>query len=110
MIGMEWDGLTDRDRYGDWYLKERDRFPDLARDADWDAMSGELGKNPGWVNLPGPGTAAGGFHYRLHEDIAHVHGSSRMDGDNGDFYQVTPDGWTKLAYSPRPPSPWSFPY
>ncbi|MEU0390394.1 transcription antitermination factor NusB, partial [Streptomyces chartreusis] len=32
---------------------------------------------------------------------------ARMDGDNGDFYQVTPEGWTKLAYSPTPPPPWS---
>jgi hypothetical protein len=52
----------------------------------------------------------GGFHYRLHADVVHVHGSSRMDGDNGDFYQVTPDGWTRLPYSPKPPPPWSYPY
>ncbi|MFH8495751.1 ankyrin repeat domain-containing protein [Streptomyces coeruleorubidus] len=224
MIGMEWDGLTDRERYGDWYLKERDRFSDLARDADWDGLCGELVKNPERVNLARPGNRSGfaplhqaawhgatiavvsrliahgawrtqrtrdgrrpvdiarerghthllellepvavrqlpapadaleghfhamlrertgscfdeiehllpplspltegldvriffrvvgmmgGFHYRLHADVVHVHGSSRMDGDNGDFYHVTPDGWTKLPYSPKPPPPWNFPY
>ena len=224
MIGVEWDGLTDRERYNDWYLKERDRVSDLARDADWEGLFGELVKNPERVNLARPGNRSGfaplhqaawhgatiavvsrliahgawrtqrtrdgrrpvdiarerghthllellepvvvrqlpapsevlerhfhamlrertgscfdeiehllpplspltegadvriffrvvgmmgGFHYRLHADIVHVHGSSRMDGDNGDFYHVTPDGWTKLPYSPKPPPPWNFPY
>ncbi|UUA06582.1 MULTISPECIES: ankyrin repeat domain-containing protein [Streptomyces] len=220
---MEWDGLTDRDRYGDWYLKARDRFSDLARDADWGGLFGELEENPRYVNLARPGSHSGfaplhqaawhgatiavvsrllahgawrthrsrdgrlpvdiarerghthllellepvavrrlptpsdvledhfhamlrertsscfdnvehllpplspltegldvriffpvvgmlgGFHYRLHMDTVHVNGRSRMDGDDGDFYQVTPDGWTKLPYSPRPPAPWSLP-
>ncbi|MGW0867728.1 ankyrin repeat domain-containing protein [Streptomyces sp. NPDC002611] len=224
MINMEWDGLTDRDRYGDWYLKARDRFSDLARDADWSGLFGELEENPRYVNLARPGSHSGfaplhqaawhgatiavvsrllahgawrthrsrdgrlpvdiarerghthllellesvairrlptpsdvlehhfhamlrertgscfdkikhllpplspltesrdariffrvagmmgGFHYRLQADTVHVHRSSRMDADNGEFYQVTPDGWTKLPYSPRPPAPWSFPY
>jgi hypothetical protein len=224
MISMEWDGLTDRERYNDWYLKARDRFSDLARDADWDGLIAELGKNPGWANFARPGNRSGfaplhqaawhgadiavvsrliahgawrtqrtrdglrpvdiarerghthlvellepvelrrlpspsdalehhfhamlrertgscfdeiehllpplspltetpggeiffrvvgmmgGFHYRLHADVVHVNGRSRMDGDNGDFYQVTPEGWTKLPYSPKPPLPWTYPY
>lgn len=224
MISMEWDGLTDRERYGDWYLKERDRLSDLARDADWDGLFEELGKNPRRVNFARPGNRSGfaplhqaawhgadtavvsrliaygawrtqrtrdgrrpvdiarerghshllellepvavrqlpgpvdvlerhfhamlrertgrcfdeiehllpplapltegpdvrvffrvagmmgGFHYRLHADIVHVNGSSRMDADSGDFYHVTPDGWTKIPYSLKPPPPWSFPY
>lgn len=221
MIGMEWDGLTDRERYNDWYLKERDRFADLARDADWDGVFAELAEHPERVNLARPGNRSGfaplhqaawhgagigvvsrliahgawrtqrtrdgrlpvdiarerghtqllellepvavrqlpapadalerhfhamlrertgscfdeiehllpplapltegmdvriffrvvgmmgGFHYRLHADMVHVHGSSRMDSYLGDFYQVTPDGWTKLPFSPKPPLPWT---
>ncbi|MDT0387440.1 ankyrin repeat domain-containing protein [Streptomyces dubilierae] len=221
---MEWDGLTDRERYGDRYLKERDRFADLARDADWDGLFAELVEHPERANLARPGNRSGfaplhqaawhgagiavvsrliahgawrtrrtrdgrrpvdiarerghthllellepvavrqlpapadalerhfhamlrertgrcfeetehllpplspltegldvriffrvagmmgGFHYRLHADTVHVNGTSRMDGDHGDFYRVTPDGWTRLPYSPTPPPPWSCPY
>ncbi|MFJ4693771.1 ankyrin repeat domain-containing protein [Streptomyces sp. NPDC088766] len=56
---MEWDGLTDRERFGDWYLEERDRFADMVRDADWNGLFEELGSHPEWVNLPRPGNRSG---------------------------------------------------
>ncbi|MEU6817359.1 ankyrin repeat domain-containing protein [Streptomyces sp. NPDC046860] len=56
---MEWDGLTDRGQFGEEYLRERDRFADLARDADWDAVFEELGRRPEWANLPRPGLRSG---------------------------------------------------
>ncbi|NLU70453.1 ankyrin repeat domain-containing protein [Streptomyces sp. HNM0574] len=56
---MDWDGLTDRGRYGKAFLEERDRFSDKARDADWTGMFEVLGKNAGWVNLPRPGNRTG---------------------------------------------------
>ncbi|WP_052865521.1 ankyrin repeat domain-containing protein [Streptomyces niger] len=56
---MEWDCLTDRERFNDWYLVERDRFADAARDADWNAVFEELEKEPRWVNLPRPGNRSG---------------------------------------------------
>jgi hypothetical protein len=59
MISMEWDGLTDRERFNEWYLRERDRFSDRARDADWNGVFEELGRNPRWVNLPRPGNRSG---------------------------------------------------
>lgn len=59
MISTEWDGLTDRERFGEWYREKRDRFADLARDADWDGLFEELGRNPGWINLPRPGNRSG---------------------------------------------------
>ncbi|GDY68603.1 hypothetical protein SAV14893_079960 [Streptomyces avermitilis] len=59
MISMEWDCLTDRERFGEWYREERDRFSDMARDADWHGLFGELGRNPAWVNLPRPGNRSG---------------------------------------------------
>ncbi|MFE9976082.1 ankyrin repeat domain-containing protein [Streptomyces hirsutus] len=207
---MEWDGLTDREHFGDWYRQERDRFADRARDADWDGLFEELGRQPGWVNLPRPGKRSGfaplhqaawhgadfavvsrliahgawrtqrtrdgrravdlarerghthllqllepvvvrhlpspadalehhfhallrestgrcfeqiehllpplspltegpsveivfkvvgmmgGFTYRLEEDVVHVHGHSRMDADSGQYYRVTPEGWSRI--------------
>ncbi|POX42433.1 hypothetical protein C3486_05355 [Streptomyces sp. Ru73] len=59
MISMEWDGLTDRERFGEWYREKRDRFSDMARDADWDGLFEELERQPGWVNLPRPGNRTG---------------------------------------------------
>ncbi|MFG2730743.1 ankyrin repeat domain-containing protein [Streptomyces canus] len=56
---MNWDGITDRDRFNGWYLDERDRFADMARDADWNGLFQALGKNPGWANLPRPGNRSG---------------------------------------------------
>ncbi len=56
---MEWDGVADRERFNDWYRRERDRFADLARDADWDGVFEVLGREPGWVNLPRPGLRSG---------------------------------------------------
>ncbi|WP_030253060.1 ankyrin repeat domain-containing protein [Streptomyces violens] len=56
---MEWDGLTDRERFNEWYLKERDRLADTARDADWNGLFEELGKHPRRVNLPRPGNRSG---------------------------------------------------
>ncbi|GHJ35157.1 hypothetical protein Sm713_07660 [Streptomyces sp. TS71-3] len=56
---MEWDGLTDRERFGTWYREGRDRFSDRARDADWEGVFEELGEHPGWVNLPRPGNRSG---------------------------------------------------
>ncbi|MEU3979218.1 ankyrin repeat domain-containing protein [Streptomyces sp. NPDC026672] len=56
---MEWDGLTDRGQFGEWYLEERDRLADLARDADWHGVFEELGRHPGRVNLPRPGNRSG---------------------------------------------------
>ncbi|GCB45053.1 ankyrin repeat domain-containing protein [Streptomyces sp. NL15-2K] len=56
---MEWDALTDRDRFGDWYREKRDRFADTARDADWDGLFEELGRHPERVNLPRPGNRSG---------------------------------------------------
>ncbi|MET9101774.1 ankyrin repeat domain-containing protein [Streptomyces antibioticus] len=38
----------------------------------------------------------GGFTYRLDDDHVHVHGHSRMDFDAGQFYRVTPEGWSAL--------------
>lgn len=46
----------------------------------------------------------GGVTYRLEEDDVYVHIHSRMDADDGEHYQVTPDGWTKIR-SPRLPPP-----
>ncbi|GGL93488.1 hypothetical protein GCM10010129_41690 [Streptomyces fumigatiscleroticus] len=223
MISMEWDGLTDRGRFNDWYLKERDRFADRARDADWDGLFEELDREPRWINLPRPGNSSGfaplhqaawhgaefavvsrllahgawrtqrtrdgrrpvdiarerghthllellepvvvrrlpappetlerhfhallrertgscfqeiehllpplapltegpavqiffqvvgmmgGFTYRLAKDYVHVHGHSRMDGDDGDHYRVTPEGWSRIDRSPVPPPPPSAP-
>ncbi|OKK09068.1 ankyrin [Streptomyces sp. CB02400] len=208
-MSMEWDGLTDREHFGDWYRQERDRFADRARDADWGGLFEELGRHPGWVNLPRPGNRSGfaplhqaawhgadftvvsrliahgawrtqhtrdgrravdiarerghthllqllepvvvlplpsptdalehhfhsllrestgrcfeeiehllpplspltegpaveivfrvvgmmgGFTYRLEEDVLRVHGHSRMDSDAGQYYRVTPDGWSR---------------
>ncbi|KIZ15857.1 ankyrin repeat domain-containing protein [Streptomyces natalensis] len=219
MIRMEWDGLTDRERFNDWYLQARDRFSDTARDAGWNSLFEELGKHPGWVNLPRPGNHSGfaplhqaawhgadfavvsrllahgawrtqrtrdgrravdiareqghahllellepvvvrrlpspaemlehhfhallrertgrcfeeiehllpplapltegpaveiffgvvgmmgGFTYHLEEDYLDVHGHSRMDADDGDYYRVTPEGWSRVQRSPVPPSP-----
>ncbi|MGW5868508.1 ankyrin repeat domain-containing protein [Streptomyces sp. NPDC055239] len=219
---MEWDGLNDRERYNDWYLKQRDRSADLARDADWNGLFEELGKHPAQANfarpgyrsgfaplhqaawhgadfavvsrliahgawrtqrtrdgrravdvarerghthllellepvavrqLPGPpdvlerhfhtllrektgsvfeeteyrlpplsplteGPAVeiffrvigmmGGFTYwldRLDENVLGVHGHSRMDGDDGDHYRVTPEGWSKIERAPMPSPP-----
>ncbi|MGW8374847.1 ankyrin repeat domain-containing protein [Streptomyces sp. ODS28] len=59
MISIEWDGLTDRERYNDWYLRERDRCADAARDARWPDLFEELGKHPRRVNLPRPGQRSG---------------------------------------------------
>ncbi|MER6622852.1 hypothetical protein [Streptomyces sp. NPDC000931] len=59
MISMEWDGLTDREHFGDLYRQERDRFADRARDADWGGLFEELGRRPGWVDLPRPGNHSG---------------------------------------------------
>lgn len=56
---MEWDGLTDREQFGERYRQERDHFADLARNADWDAVFEELGERPGWANLPRPGIRSG---------------------------------------------------
>ncbi|MFG2132689.1 ankyrin repeat domain-containing protein [Streptomyces sp. NPDC048751] len=56
---MNWDGITDRERFNGWYLDERDRWADMARDADWNGLFQMLGKNPGWVNLPRPGNRSG---------------------------------------------------
>lgn len=209
MINTEWDGLTDREHFGDWYRQERDRFADSARDADRDGLFEELGRQPGWVNLPRPGNRSGfaplhqaawhgadftvvsrliahgawrtqrardgrravdiarerghthllqllepvvvrplpspadalehhfhallrestgrcfeeiehllpplspltegpaveilfrvagmmgGFTYRLEKDALRVHGHSRMDADAGQYYRVTPDGWSR---------------
>ncbi len=52
---MEWGALTDPERFNDWYWEERNRFSDMARDADWHALFEELltrQSGPGWVNLP----------------------------------------------------------
>ncbi|MGI5472965.1 ankyrin repeat domain-containing protein [Streptomyces sp. CA-132043] len=59
MISMEWDGLTDRERFNDWYLTERDGFADAARDADWNTVFEELERHPRRVNLPRPGNRSG---------------------------------------------------
>ena len=56
---MEWDGIADRERLSQWYRKERDRFSDTARDADWSGLFEELEKRPGWVNFPRPGRRSG---------------------------------------------------
>lgn len=59
MISVEWDGLTDREHFGDLYRQERNRFADRARDADWGGLFEELGRRPGWVGLPRPGNRSG---------------------------------------------------
>ncbi|MEU6762565.1 ankyrin repeat domain-containing protein [Streptomyces sp. NPDC046853] len=216
---MEWDGLTDQERYNDWYRKERDRASDLARDGNWDGLFRELDAYPERVNLPRigfrsgfaplhqaawhgadfavasrliafgawrtqrardgrrpvdiareqghthllellepvavrqlPGPAdvlerhfhallqestgnyfdevehvlppvsplterpameiyfrvvgmMGGFAYWLEEDVVRVNARSRMDGDDGDHYRVTPDGWSKIERYRTPPPP-----
>ncbi|GGV23766.1 hypothetical protein GCM10010277_03560 [Streptomyces longisporoflavus] len=220
MIGVErveWDGIPDRERLNDWYLEQRDRFSDLARDADWNGVFEKLGEEPWWVNFPRPGHRSGfaalhqaawhgadfavvsrliafgawrtlrardgrravdiardrgqthllqllepvevrlpapadmlerhfhallrertgscfeeiehrlpplsplterprmeiyfrvvgmmgGFTYWLDEDILRVNGRSRMDGDDGDHYRVTPEGWSKIEHNPTPAS------
>ncbi|MFF6995410.1 ankyrin repeat domain-containing protein [Streptomyces sp. NPDC008313] len=56
---MKWDGITDREQFSGWYLAERDRFADMARDADWHGLFHALGKHPEWVNLSRPGNRSG---------------------------------------------------
>ncbi|MFJ6541629.1 ankyrin repeat domain-containing protein [Streptomyces sp. NPDC091385] len=56
---MQWDGLTDREQFGGMYLAERDRFADLARDADWDGVFGVLEEHPEWAGVPRPGNRSG---------------------------------------------------
>src|ERR1044072_5722405 len=56
---LEWGSLTDRERFNEWYRKERDRFSDMARDADWSGLFEELGKHPERVNLPRIGNRSG---------------------------------------------------
>ncbi|MFJ4278388.1 ankyrin repeat domain-containing protein [Streptomyces massasporeus] len=56
---LQWDGLTDRDRFNKWYLDQRDEFSDLARDAAWSRVFEVLGERPEWVNLPRPGNRSG---------------------------------------------------
>ncbi|MEU3889372.1 ankyrin repeat domain-containing protein [Streptomyces sp. NPDC029041] len=56
---LEWDGLTDRARFSQWYLDRRDGFSDRARDADWGRLFEALGEWPEWVNLPRPGNRSG---------------------------------------------------
>ncbi|MGW0610557.1 ankyrin repeat domain-containing protein [Streptomyces sp. NPDC002788] len=56
---MKWDGITDRERFNGWYLDERDRYADMARDADWSGVFQVLGKDPGWVNFARPGSRSG---------------------------------------------------
>ncbi|GGV81578.1 hypothetical protein GCM10010228_54860 [Streptomyces massasporeus] len=56
---LPWDGLTDRDRFNQWYLDQRDEFSDLARDAAWSRLFEVLGERPEWVNLPRPGNRSG---------------------------------------------------
>ncbi|MCZ1010326.1 ankyrin repeat domain-containing protein [Streptomyces lydicus] len=219
MISMQWDGLTDRERFNERYREERDRFSDTARDADWNGLFEELERNPHWANLPRPGNRSGfaplhqaawhgadfavvsrllahgawrtqrtrdgrravdiareqgrthllellepvvvrrfpsppemleyhfhsllrektghcfeetehllpplaplmegpaveivfpvvgmmgGFTYRLEKDCVKVHAHSRMDSDDGDYYRVTPEGWSKVERSRIPPPP-----
>ncbi|MFD7710222.1 ankyrin repeat domain-containing protein [Streptomyces sp. NPDC059785] len=59
MIDIEWDGLTERERYNDWYLKERDRLADAARDADFNRLFEELAQHPRRVNPARPGSRSG---------------------------------------------------
>lgn len=56
---MQWDCLTDRECFNQWYRDERDRFSGMARDADWPGLFEELARNPEWVNLPRPGLRSG---------------------------------------------------
>ncbi|MEV0239341.1 hypothetical protein AB0I06_05275 [Streptomyces sp. NPDC050674] len=56
---LQWDGLTDRACFDDWYREERDRFADMARDAAWNRLFEALGERPEWVNLPRPGNRSG---------------------------------------------------
>lgn len=214
---MEWDGITDRERFNEWYLKERDRLSDTARDADWNGLFEELGRHPSRVNLSRPGNGSGftplhqaawhgadfaivsrliahgawrtqrtrdgqlavdiareqghthllgllepvvvrqlpsppealehhfhallrertgrcfeeiehllpplapltegpaveiffqvvgmmgGFTYRLAEDYVRVRAHSRMDGDDGEYYRVTPEGWSRIERTRVPP-------
>lgn len=216
---MEWDGLTDRERFNEWYLSERDRLSDTARDADWNGLFEELGRHPGRVNLPRPGNRSGfaalhqaawhgadfavvsrllahgawrtqrtrdgrravdiareqghthllellepvlvrrlpsppevleghfhallrertgrcfeeiehllpplapltegpaveiffqvvgmmgGFTYRLEDNYVRVHAHSRMDADDGEYYRVTPEGWSRIERRRVPPPP-----
>ncbi|MEV6617972.1 hypothetical protein AB0N31_29750 [Streptomyces sp. NPDC051051] len=59
MIRRERDGLTDRERFGDRCLQGRDRFADMARDADWNGLFEESGSRPEWVDPPLPGNRSG---------------------------------------------------
>lgn len=59
MMLLQWDGLTDRDRFNQWYLDQRDEFSDLARNAAWNRLFEVLGERPEWVNLPRPGNRSG---------------------------------------------------
>jgi hypothetical protein len=59
VITMSWDGVPDRERFNGWYLDERDRYADMARDADWSGVFQVLGKDPDWVNFPRPGSRSG---------------------------------------------------
>ncbi len=47
----------------------------------------------------------GGFTYRLEEDYVHVRAHSRMDGDDGEYYRVTPEGWSRIERTRVPPPP-----
>ncbi|MFJ9173077.1 hypothetical protein [Streptomyces sp. NPDC102360] len=47
----------------------------------------------------------GGVHYSLYEDHLNVHLTSRMDADDGERYQVTCDGWSKVKLPSGPPPP-----
>lgn len=59
VIGTEWDGLTDREHFGDCCRQERDRFTDRARDADRGGLFESRGGIRGGPTSPGRGTAAG---------------------------------------------------
>lgn len=71
---MEWGSLTDPGRFNDWYRKERHRFSDMARDADWNALFEELLRRqpgPGWVNLPRIGNRNRSGFAPLHQAAWH---------------------------------------